>query len=170
VKTSTDLDREFGKLITNAFAAASCGETTTARKLLDEAIALPAAQPVDAQRAVKVVDAMIRRRLGDAHATDGLDWPADENDTSLHFTRALIELKDGRAESAAARFKRLIDRQPLSTVMIKPISMLYYARALAQQGKKDDSRKAYEQFLDLWKNADATLPLLVEAKKEYAAQ
>jgi len=169
VRTSTDLDREFGNLVTNAFASASCGETTTARKLLDEAIALPAAQPIDAQRAVKVVDALIRRRLGDAHATDGLDWPADENDASLHFTRALIELKDGRAESAAARFKRLIDRQPLSTVMIKPVSMLYYARALAQQGKKDDSRKAYEQFLDLWKNADPTLPLLVEAKKEYTA-
>jgi Flp pilus assembly protein TadD len=169
VRTSTNLDRDFGNLVTNAFASASCGDVATARKLLDEANALPAAQPTDAQRAVKVVDAMIRRRLGDAHATDGLDWPADENDNSIHFTRALIELKDGHAESAAARFKRLIDRQPLSTVMIKPISMVYYARALAQQGKKDDSRKAYEQFLDLWKNADPTLPLLVEAKKEYAS-
>jgi tetratricopeptide (TPR) repeat protein len=168
VRTSTDLDREFGNLITNAFASASCGETTTPRKLLDEATALPAAQPIDAQRAVKVVDALIRRRLGDAHATDGLDWPTDENDTSLHLTHGLIDLMDGRAEAAAARFKLLIERQPLSTTMIKPVSQLYYGRALAKQGKKDESRKAYQQFLELWKNADPTLPLLVEAKKEYA--
>ena len=168
VRTSTELDRDFGNLITNAFASASCGDTATARKLLDEAAAQPEAKITDAQRVVKLVDALIRRRLGDAHATDGLDWPTDENDNSIHFTRALIDLKDGRAEPAAERFKKLIDRQPLSTVMIKPVSMLYYARALAQQGKKDDSRKAYEQFLDAWKNADPTLPLLVEAKKEYA--
>jgi Flp pilus assembly protein TadD len=168
VRTSTALDRDFGNLITNAFASASCGDTATARKLLDEAAAQPEAKITDAQRVVKLVDALIRRRLGDAHATDGLDWPTDENDNSIHFTRALIDLKDGRAEPAAERFKKLIDRQPLSTVMIKPVSMLYYARALAQQGKKDDSRKAYDQFLDAWKNADPTLPLLIEAKKEYA--
>jgi len=46
---------------------------------------------------------------------------------------------------------------------------LYYGRALAKLGKIDESRKAYERFLESWKNADAGLPLLVAARKEYAA-
>jgi hypothetical protein len=29
------------------------------------------------------------------------------------------------------------------------------------------SRQAYEDFFRLWKEADAELPLLIEAKKEY---
>jgi len=29
------------------------------------------------------------------------------------------------------------------------------------------ARKSYEEFLSLWKNADADLPALIEAKKEY---
>jgi hypothetical protein len=31
------------------------------------------------------------------------------------------------------------------------------------------TRKAYQDFLALWKDADADLPILIEAKKEYAA-
>jgi hypothetical protein len=46
---------------------------------------------------------------------------------------------------------------------------LYLGRALAKMGKTDESRKAYERFLDRWKNADAGLPILGAAKREYAA-
>jgi hypothetical protein len=31
------------------------------------------------------------------------------------------------------------------------------------------SRRAYQQFLDRWKHADAGLPLLAEARAEYQA-
>jgi hypothetical protein len=36
-------------------------------------------------------------------------------------------------------------------------------------GNKDESRKAYDRFFEAWKKADADLPILVAAKKEYAA-
>ena len=31
------------------------------------------------------------------------------------------------------------------------------------------ARKAYQDFLTLWKDADPDIPALIEAKKEYAA-
>jgi len=36
-------------------------------------------------------------------------------------------------------------------------------------GDIDRGRKAYQDFLALWGGADPDIPLLVEAKKEYAA-
>jgi len=49
------------------------------------------------------------------------------------------------------------------------VSWLYYGRALARMGRNDEGRKAYGQFFDGWKKADADLPILVAAKKEYAS-
>jgi eukaryotic-like serine/threonine-protein kinase len=43
------------------------------------------------------------------------------------------------------------------------------ARAYAMGGDKPNARKAYEAFFATWKDADADLPMLVAAKKEYAA-
>jgi eukaryotic-like serine/threonine-protein kinase len=43
------------------------------------------------------------------------------------------------------------------------------ARAYAMGGDKVNAKKAYEAFFTTWKNADADLPMLVAAKKEYAA-
>jgi eukaryotic-like serine/threonine-protein kinase len=43
------------------------------------------------------------------------------------------------------------------------------ARAYAMGGDKPAAKKAYEAFFATWKNADADLPMLLAAKKEYAA-
>ena len=43
------------------------------------------------------------------------------------------------------------------------------ARAYSMGGDKADAKKAYEAFFLTWKDADADLPMLVAAKKEYAA-
>jgi hypothetical protein len=41
------------------------------------------------------------------------------------------------------------------------------ARAYALEGDKAKSRVAYQDFLARWKDADADVPLLKEAKAEY---
>jgi serine/threonine protein kinase/tetratricopeptide (TPR) repeat protein len=43
------------------------------------------------------------------------------------------------------------------------------ARAYAMGGDKASAKKAYEAAFTIWKDADADLPMLVAAKKEYAA-
>jgi hypothetical protein len=48
-------------------------------------------------------------------------------------------------------------------------AQLGLARAYAMGGDKANAKKAYEAFFVTWKNADADLPMLIAAKKEYAA-
>jgi len=42
------------------------------------------------------------------------------------------------------------------------------ARAYALSGDTDKARAAYNDFLTLWKDADPDIPILIEAKREYA--
>ncbi len=48
-------------------------------------------------------------------------------------------------------------------------AQLGVARAYAMAGDKANAKKAYEAFFATWKDADADLPMLISAKKEYAA-
>jgi hypothetical protein len=41
------------------------------------------------------------------------------------------------------------------------------ARAAALSGDTAKSRKAYQDFFALWKDADADIPILQEARREY---
>ena len=45
---------------------------------------------------------------------------------------------------------------------------LQLGRAYASKGDKVKARAAYQDFLTLWKDADADIPLLREAKAEFA--
>jgi tetratricopeptide (TPR) repeat protein len=48
-------------------------------------------------------------------------------------------------------------------------SWLGMGRAYVMAGDKANAKKAYERFFTEWKDADADLPQLAEAKQEYAA-
>jgi serine/threonine protein kinase/tetratricopeptide (TPR) repeat protein/TolB-like protein len=54
------------------------------------------------------------------------------------------------------------------TSMLEPRYVLALARLLEKQGDKAAARQEYQRFLDLWKNADAGLPEVGEAKKALA--
>jgi tetratricopeptide (TPR) repeat protein len=49
-----------------------------------------------------------------------------------------------------------------------PLAFLGLGRAYNLQGNRAESRAAYERFFDLWKDADANLPVLQDARREYA--
>jgi cytochrome c-type biogenesis protein CcmH/NrfG len=51
---------------------------------------------------------------------------------------------------------------------IDALARLYLARALVASGDTARARVAYEDFLTLWKQADADLPLLKRAQAEAA--
>jgi predicted Zn-dependent protease len=48
------------------------------------------------------------------------------------------------------------------------LARLGLARAYALQGDKAKARAAYQDFLTIWKDADPDIPILKEAKAEYA--
>jgi len=48
------------------------------------------------------------------------------------------------------------------------LAHLYLAQVLARQNKLEDAQQEYRAFLEIWKNADPDVPLLIQAKQEYA--
>ena len=47
-------------------------------------------------------------------------------------------------------------------------ALSYVGLALSSEGDKAKSRNAYQDFLALWKEADPDIPILRQAKAEYA--
>jgi len=81
---------------------------------------------------------------------------------------AYLMLHDGR--HAAAEFQKFIDHRTLVTnAEWGALARLGLARAYAMQGDTVKARAAYQDFLTLWQGADQNLPILIAAKKEYAA-
>ena len=81
--------------------------------------------------------------------------------------QAYLQLKQGA--QAAAEFQKIIDHRGWDvTSPLWPLAHLGLARAATLQGDTTKARKYYDEFFRLWKDADADLPVLIEAKKEYA--
>ena len=80
---------------------------------------------------------------------------------------AYLMLHDG--SRAAAEFQKFIDhRGQVKNFSWGALARLGLARAYALQGDKAKARAAYRDFLTLWKDADPDIPILKEAKTEYA--
>jgi predicted Zn-dependent protease len=80
---------------------------------------------------------------------------------------AYLMLHDGNG--AATEFQKFIDHRGL--VVNFPwgaLAHLGLARAYAMQGDTAKARTAYQDFLTLWKDADPDIPILKQAKAEYA--
>ena len=78
-----------------------------------------------------------------------------------------LVLHDGRG--AAAEFQKFIDHRGLvGNFPWGALARLGLARAYAMQGDTAKARAAYQDFLTLWNDADADVPVLKEAKAEYA--
>ena len=80
---------------------------------------------------------------------------------------AYLLLHDGNR--AAAEFQKFIDHRGLvSNFPWGALARLGLARAYALQGDTAKARAAYQDFLTLWRDADPDIPILKEAKAEYA--
>ena len=71
-----------------------------------------------------------------------------------------------------AEYRKILDRSRWLTErevpLAYPLAQLGLARAAATAGDFAQSRQAYEEFFQLWKDADPDLPILIAAKQEYA--
>jgi serine/threonine protein kinase/Flp pilus assembly protein TadD len=85
------------------------------------------------------------------------------------YLRGQAYLRLKRGAEAAAEFQKILDHRGWDpTSYLYPLAHLGLARAAALTGDVAGSRKAYQDFFALWKDAEADLPILIEAKKEYA--
>jgi tetratricopeptide (TPR) repeat protein len=80
---------------------------------------------------------------------------------------AYLMLHDGNR--AAAEFQKFIDhRGQVVNFPWGALARLGLARAYAMQGDTAKARAAYQDFLTIWKDADPDVPVLKQAKAEYA--
>jgi hypothetical protein len=85
------------------------------------------------------------------------------------YVRGRAYLKAGRSLEASAEFQKILDHR--GVVVADPVdalARLQLGRAWALAGDKSKARAAYQDFLTLWKDADREIPILTEAKAEYA--
>jgi hypothetical protein len=74
-----------------------------------------------------------------------------------------------QGSAAAAEFQKILDHP--GVVVNAPIGALAHlglARAYALSGDTAKTKSAYQDFFTLWKDADPDIPILKEAKAEYA--
>ncbi len=85
------------------------------------------------------------------------------------YLRGQAFLMQGNGKAAAAEFQKIIDHPGLAGY--RPVGALAHlglARAYTRQGDTTRARAKYQDFLALWKDADPDIPILKEAKAEYA--
>ena len=93
------------------------------------------------------------------------------------YLRGLAYLQLRKGAEAAAEFHKILDHMGASwgSTWKYPNWGLYYsisylglARGSALAGDTAKARKAWEDFFALWKDADADIRILIEAKRGYA--
>jgi DNA-binding winged helix-turn-helix (wHTH) protein/tetratricopeptide (TPR) repeat protein len=111
----------------------------------------------DSQTAINILQRAKPYELSD---TDGL---------ASAFLRGNAYVAAHRATEAAAEFQRVLDHPAI--VLLSPwgaLAHLGLARAYALQGDTAKAKAAYDDFFALWKDADPDVPILNQAKAEYA--
>jgi eukaryotic-like serine/threonine-protein kinase len=119
-----------------------------------------ALQRNDPARAVDVLQVAVPYELGYSDTCNAL-YPV--------FLRGQAFLAARQGPEAAAEFQKILDHP--GTVLNEPIGALAHleiARAYALEGDTPKAQASYQDFFALWKDADSDVPVLKQAKAEFA--
>jgi eukaryotic-like serine/threonine-protein kinase len=163
-----------------ALALAMCGDATQAERLAAETsklfpndtvwnvVQLPAiraAIELNGDRPAKTVELL----------ASALPYERAYPEVSYLRGSAYLRLKNGA--NAVAEFRKIVDHkganwgstwQHPKWGQFFPLSYLGMARGFALAGDTANAKKAFREFLELWKDADPDIPILKQAKVEYA--
>ena len=159
-------------LLRTALAFALCGDVGQAQSLADEAARLLPTDTLANTIRLPVIRAAIAIHSGNHARAIELLQAARRYDRadgfSAHYLRGIAYLGQRSAVQAGAEFQFILDHRSIASYSpFYPLARLGLARAYVVSGDNEKARKAYEDFFVLWKDADADLPVLIEAKKEY---
>ena len=90
--------------------------------------------------------------------------PGPPVEKPAHELLGEVLLRAGDSNAAMTQFKIALERHPN-----RALSLLGLARAEAAAGQKAAARLTYGKLMDIWREADAGLPELLEAR-EYTAR
>jgi eukaryotic-like serine/threonine-protein kinase len=179
LQISNDREVEYG----TAFALASSGNFSQAQTLADDmARGFPEDTSVrfnylptlrarlalnegNSAKALEVLQVAVPTEMG-AHRSSvnglfGALYPV--------YMRGEAYLAAGHGREAATEFQKILDHRGI--VVSDPIGALAHlqlGRAFALSGDTTKAKTAYQDFLTLWRDADPNIPILNQAKAEYA--
>jgi tetratricopeptide (TPR) repeat protein len=85
------------------------------------------------------------------------------------YVRGEAYLEARKGQQAVAEFQKLIDHRGIvANFVLGVLVHLQLGRANALNGDIAKAKSAYQDFLTLWKDADPDIPILKQAKAEYA--
>ena len=159
-------------MIFAAHAFATCGQAGPAQSLIDELSKRFPDDTLLSKVSLPLMRAQLELSKGNGALAIQLLEPARGFEVYGEFwpqyLRGQAYLKQGKAAQAGTEFQTIIDHRgwyPLSPLY--PLAHVGLARAAALGGDAAKARKAYQDFFALWKDADATIPILAAARQEY---
>ena len=160
-----------------ALALARTGELSQAQKLVEElnrefpldtmtqysllptiraAIELQKKNPA---KAIELLQAVAPYELGNSDLATL--YPA--------YVRGQAYLDSGKPVEAVTEFQKILDHPGMVRIaVIGALAHLQLGRAQTMMGDKAAARKAYQDFLSLWKEADPDIPIYKQAEAEYS--
>jgi serine/threonine protein kinase/tetratricopeptide (TPR) repeat protein len=164
---------DFG-LTGGAINQAACGDIARAETMIDAARTAAPKSSVLTSIVIPMVRAKIERNRGNTAEAVRLLESIRNYDlgevTGLanNYARGMLYLDQRRGNEAAAEFGKIIENRGVDPFsLFHSLAHLGLARAAALNGDTAGARKSYQDFFAIWKDADADLPALVQARKEY---
>ena len=157
-----------------ALTFAVCGDTAQTQSLLDEMAKNYSLDTALSSLATPLVRAVMERSRGNYEQAIKLLETVRTYDMSFiigasnNYQRGYLYLDLKKGAEARREFQTILDARGCD--IFSPARSLAYlglARAAAMSGDVAASRKAYQDFFALWKDADPNLAPLAEARREY---
>jgi predicted negative regulator of RcsB-dependent stress response len=165
-------------IMTAAYVLARAGDASQSQKLMEQAakesptdtlvnaVWIPITRASSQMRANQAAQAVATLEVSTPYE---LGSPPKGADYWPSYIRGDAYLHLGDGAKAAVEYQKILDHHG-----INPTSQLYYlarlgsGRAYALQADKAKAKAAYQDFFAAWKDADPDVPILKEAKAEYA--
>jgi len=155
--------------------AAIVKDASAARVLYPKAVEIVKgrSQPGDPDglEGVRAMDGLLKLAEGKpaeaAAAMDPVTFRGSNSDVVSIWALAKFQAKDFAGAAKGFDFLTSSEaRRGLSAST--PFTWVMRARSYAQLGQKEEARKSYQKFFDMWKDADPDVPLLLQAREEFA--
>jgi serine/threonine protein kinase/Tfp pilus assembly protein PilF len=167
-----------GTRLTAARVLAQVGDVAKAQKLVDDlGREFPSDTLLNAVHIPTVSALLNLQRKASAEAISALE-PARKYEFGVGpgsanfwpvYVRGLAFLLKQDGAKAAEEFQKILDhRGALAVSILYPLARLNLARTYALQGDTTKARATYQDFFAMWKDADPEIPVLKDAKAEYA--
>jgi eukaryotic-like serine/threonine-protein kinase len=164
-----------------ALAVAMCGDAAQAEKLAQETAQLFPDGTIWNAVQLPAIRAAISLNHGQpARSVELLSSasPYERAFLEAAYLRGLAFLQLRKGTEAAAEFRKIVDHKGVNWgsgwrypywAQFYSLSHLGLARGFALAGDAANAKKAFQDFFELWKDADPDMPILQQARGEYTA-